>query len=452
MFMHHIQIRNFGPLQKIDLKLNGPKSSMVLIGMQASGKSTLAKTIYFCRKIKDFLVDYLTNIELFESTHRNERYLMFLKTVRKSFMGYFGTTKHMSPFTISFTYDAPIGSRKVSINLGYDTYARIVFSPQLRSDIESLINDVSDIYSDNHIPDISQSNDLSTLLKLKMKIIEIIQQHVSTNIKLFFKDEYEAVYIPAGRSLLASLSEQLVDINESQMDMAMQDFIRLIKNTKFRFGSRLPDIVKTYVKTIKGQINNVAIENAEKLIKSILKADYRNESDGEKLYYDEDHWTKLMYGSSGQQEALWILLLIFTIILDNQKVFMVIEEPEAHLFPDTQKQIVELMSLMVNSSQSEVFVTTHSPYILTSYNLLLQSAKVENNSKNKSNDVIVPRQMRIERNDFSAFIIRPIGSGTMETLIDEQTGLINASEIDIISGIINKDAERLIDLEIQYDM
>ncbi len=85
-----------------------------------------------------------------------------------------------------------------------------------------------------------------------------------------------------------------------------------------------------------------------------------------KIYFDERHWVKLMYGSSGQQEVLWILMLAFIIILEKKKSFVIIEEPEAHLFPIAQKNVVSLISLMVNSTDSRAIITTHSPYILTS--------------------------------------------------------------------------------------
>ena len=101
-----------------------------------------------------------------------------------------------------------------------------------------------------------------------------------------------------------------------------------------------------------------------------MKADYVNDSDGEKIYFDEHHWVKLMYGSSGQQEALWILMLTLIIILENRRAFVVIEEPEAHLFPIAQKDMISLIALMVNATDSQVIITTHSPYILTSLSLI----------------------------------------------------------------------------------
>lgn len=50
----------------------------------------------------------------------------------------------------------------------------------------------------------------------------------------------------------------------------------------------------------------------------MLRGDYVNESDGEKLYYSDREYVKLMYASSGQQEVLWILLLIFIRILEQR--------------------------------------------------------------------------------------------------------------------------------------
>jgi predicted ATPase len=170
------------------------------------------------------------------------------------------------------------------------------------------------------------------------------------------------------------------------------------------------------------------------------------------LYFSDKQWVKILYGSSGQQEALWILLLIFTIILQNKKVFMIIEEPEAHLYPIAQKQITELISLLVNSTGSEVFITTHSPYILTSMNVLLYSGKIENNKKVKNELAIIPKQFRISKNRFFAYKIDNTNDFCLNDLMDSDTGLIRALDIDTISAVINEETERLIDMEIKYDL
>ena len=57
--------------------------------------------------------------------------------------------------------------------------------------------------------------------------------------------------------------------------------------------------------------------------------DYTSEADEERIYFDEQHWVKLMYGFSGRQEALWILMLAFVTILENRKSFIVIGKSTA---------------------------------------------------------------------------------------------------------------------------
>ena len=116
-----------------------------------------------------------------------------------------------------------------------------------------------------------------------------------------------------------------------------------------------PEMIKDYTKTENGQINNMAVGQAYSLIQEILKRIIPVKKTGKKIYFDERHWVKLMYGSSGQQEALWILLLVFIIILENKNAFVIIEEPEAHLFPKAQRKIVNLIALMVNTTKKQSY-------------------------------------------------------------------------------------------------
>ena len=111
-----------------------------------------------------------------------------------------------------------------------------------------------------------------------------------------------------------------------------------------------------FQKTIKGQINNAAVDQAYEFIKKILKADYISENDGEKIYFDEYHWVKLMYGSSGQQEVLWILMLAFATILEKNKSLIIIEEPE-YLFLFSSHFTAERLS--DDSIQFILFLLSH---------------------------------------------------------------------------------------------
>lgn len=386
---HKILIRNFGPIKDAEIHLNN--NFQILIGSQASGKSTLCKIVYFCQKIRDYTLEFLMNSEQFTKNHKNEYFNNYLKYMTKQFIGCFGTTKHMQKFRITYLFD----EKKIEICLNNDGYVRFSFNDILKMEIYSLIEEASDMFLNR------LNNEVASIMD-NITAIGVMKRHLTEVLFSIFKNEAEIIYIPAGRSLLATMSEQLHDISVSEMDLTMQEFVKLIRATKSQFGTKIPEMVQNYTKTVKGQINNSAVTHAYELIKKILKADYVNDSDGEKIYFDEHHWVKLMYGSSGQQEALWILMLTLIIILENRRAFVVIEEPEAHLFPIAQKDMISLIALMVNATDSQVIITTHSPYILTSSNILLYSEKVENNYRGEEKPVI-PRSIRLSYHKFAAY-------------------------------------------------
>uniref|UniRef100_UPI003AB53997 AAA family ATPase n=1 Tax=Eisenbergiella sp. TaxID=1924109 RepID=UPI003AB53997 len=417
-------MRNFGPIKDAEIHLNN--NFQILIGSQASGKSTLCKIVYFCQKIRDYTLEFLMNSEQFTKNHKNEYFNNYLKYMTKQFIGCFGTTKHMQKFRITYLFD----EKKIEICLNNDGYVRFSFNDILKMEIYSLIEEASDMFLNR------LNNEVASIMD-NITAIGVMKRHLTEVLFSIFKNEAEIIYIPAGRSLLATMSEQLHDISVSEMDLTMQEFVKLIRATKSQFGTKIPEMVQNYTKTVKGQINNSAVTHAYELIKKILKADYVNDSDGEKIYFDEHHWVKLMYGSSGQQEALWILMLTLIIILENRRAFVVIEEPEAHLFPIAQKDMISLIALMVNATDSQVIITTHSPYILTSSNILLYSEKVENNYRGEEKPVI-PRSIRLSYHKFAAYKVEN-AADSLTSLMDENSHMISTDYIDKVSEITNNE-------------
>lgn len=434
--MNRIDIENFGPIRKATIDLD--KNLQVFIGAQASGKSTICKIIYFCQKIRDYTLDFLMDSEQFTENHKNEYFNNYLKYLTRQFMGCFGKTTHMQQFVINYQFN----QKQISVKLNKDGYVRFMLNAQLKNEIYGLIDNAADMFLHG-----LNSNRFGTILD-NITAIGVMKRQLRDALYLIFASDAEIIYIPAGRSLLATMSEQLHDFSITDMDLTMQEFINLIRLTKSKFGSKIPEIVKNYTKTVKGQINNTSLEQAYELIKKIFKADYTSENEGEKIYFDEHHWVKLMYGSSGQQEVLWILMLSFITILEKRRSFIVIEEPEAHLFPIAQKDVISLISLMVNATNSRVIITTHSPYILTSLNILLYSDKVENHIKS-NHKFIIPKNLRIPYHTFAVNKVESISANknNLESLLDEETHLIMTEYIDEVSSITNKELESLLNME-----
>ena len=434
--MKTIVITNFGAVKKVNVQMD--RNMQVFIGPQASGKSTIGKVIYFVRKIRDYTFEFLLDAEQFSTNHPNEYFTNYLKYLTRQFMGCFGTTKHMDAFSIQYNIN---DSTYIHIAL-VDKYVRFSMSSDLKKSVEQLITEARALF-------LRKQNERTFSFFNKFSELDTFRTELETQLFAIFDDDSEIIYIPAGRSLLASMSEQLYDIPLSQMDLTMQEFIRLTRTAKNSFNAKIPDVIERYTRTVKGQINNLAVKQAYNLIKKILHADYVNDTDGEKMYFDDEHWVELMYSSSGQQESLWILQLLFATILEQRKSFCVIEEPEAHLFPSGQRDIVNLISLMVNATQSQVIITTHSPYVLTSLNVLLYSDRIESRLKNRTADEVIPRNYRLKASGFTAYkiLIKDNERHILQSIFDNDTGLIDASYIDEVSETTNTDLEKLIALD-----
>lgn len=431
--MRHIEIYNFGPIKKLDINLD--KDLEVVIGPQASGKSTFSKTVYFCRRVRDNFSQYLVKIMNSVYWYNDELYVDFLKSIRRLFMGYFGTTKHMQQFKIVYYYDKK-KERSLTIQLGKDHFAQFAFSANMKEEICALMEQAVQIAKVSH-----ETKNLTQAFLTQSGFMEKIK----TSVNQIFCDDDMLIYIPAGRNMLAIVPDAFgtkntteaddeVQVDITQIDFITQEFIQYIRNLKTNFGSKLEDIRQNYLKTVTGQIRNQDVELACKLIRDVLRADYVNDQDGEKLYYDNEHWVKLMFGSSGQQEIVWALNIIFMIILKNEKTFLVFEEPESHLFPDSQETLAELVALMINSSKSQVMITTHSPYMLTAMNLLIYSGKEEKN--NTAENSVVRKEIRLKQGKVGAHFISK-DTGELRDIIGKSEGLIDAVAIDGISESIN---------------
>ena len=67
--------------------------------------------------------------------------------------------------------------------------------------------------------------------------------------------------------------------------------------------------------------------------------------------------------------------LLFYYLLEGKPSCIILEEPEAHLYPDSQKYMAEALATFAHVG-SQVIVTTHSPYILGEFNNLLYAAEI----------------------------------------------------------------------------
>jgi len=225
--------------------------------------------------------------------------------------------------------------------------------------------------------------------------------------------------------------------------LVTKNFIEKILSLKKLFYQDLDSIIDRHKKLSSQKIDFPRVYLAKDIILRILKGDYRIENGHEFIYLKNGKSVKINFASSGQQEALWILNSIFYFILYAKKIFLIIEEPEAHLYPFAQKDITQLLALFTNTNYNQILITTHSPYILESINNLIYAKNIYKKGKNISS---IPKELVIDFSDLNAFMIK--GGKDNYQILDKGIGQIKSEEIDRVSKFLNDEFEKLLELEL----
>ena len=126
----------------------------------------------------------------------------------------------------------------------------------------------------------------------------------------------------------------------------------------------------------------------------------------------------------------------------------IIEEPELNLFPTAQYKLVQFFIEKINRSKNTLLLTTHSPYILTSLNNLLQ-AHITGTKKGNLRKVsqLINKKSWVNPNDASAYMLLP--NGKYEDILDKKEGLIKAELIDGVSTTINNEFDELLRIDLR---
>ncbi|MEM9272432.1 MAG: AAA family ATPase, partial [Cyanobacteria bacterium P01_F01_bin.143] len=194
-------------------------------------------------------------------------------------------------------------------------------------------------------------------------------------------------------------------------------------------------------------------------VNKIICGDYIRENGLDMIqltYGSRQRKISLAHASSGQQESLPILIILSTLSFVDQRLCLVIEEPEAHLFPEAQKYMVELMSLIFNITEkrNKLFITTHSPYLLTAFNHSIQAGNVLKAINDKPPEEakklqeelfkIMPHNQIIDIEDIGVYTLK---DGKIKSIIEPENNLIDTNIIDEVSELFEEEFDELLDLE-----
>lgn len=412
--MERIVIKNFGGITELDIELG---EINVFIGKQASGKSVTVKLVYFFKTV------FASFFRIAQQNLRMEDWFIELLNI---FGKYFPKYAWENlPFEIRFYWDEEyieitnIDTLRIGVSerfLGY-----FVRTQELTR--KAKMNEYPKLPNDSNIPEVN----------IYQHFVRELQQELG---------EYagrSTLFVPAGRSFLAQLEKSiftLLDMN-NPIEIFIQQFGRYYEGIK---------------DTVLEQRNDDVwyLHFVERCSRIIGAAEYYREKGQDYLRYRDNRIVEIAHAASGQQE----LLPLLTVLRSVQRVqgngggmAFIIEEPEAHIFPSTQRELIELMSILFNKSRQPIqyLITTHSPYILTAFNNLLQAGILAEDER-VSKEVlyaIVPEEQALKRGSVAAF---EMSNGTAKSIIDTETGLIDAAYLDSVSTETAQQFDNLLDL------
>ncbi len=376
-------VRNFGPLKNIEIVL---KKYSLFIGPQGSGKSTILKLIAIFR-------DYNFVLESFKKKDSKE--LLFFENY--GLKNYFVNNNPNSNLNTYIEY------KSVNYSVIY-TQGQFIFN------------------KDSHFTKIlERENEILNKLKHDYQLIDLFNirnlKHGFSN--LFSENATNSIYIPTERFLTSLISESLSGFITSNIHIPFS----LLKFFSY-------------------------FENARILVTELnveyLKIRYKFEDNVNKVFFDDKGFLSLSDSASGYQSIIPLLLVIHYLKIGNQNNSFIIEEPELNLFPVTQKELIKEICYCTWSSNNSLVVATHSPYVLSSFSLLLFASQVANKGNNIENvKTIISEKSWINPNKFVSYYV---ADGTCNSIFNEETGLIGENELDEVSLSIGDDFDRLMQI------
>ncbi|WP_295168168.1 ATP-binding protein [uncultured Brevundimonas sp.] len=408
-----LSVEDFACIKRAELR---PSQFTVLIGPQASGKSVLAKLLHF------FNEQITRQLELAQavmpSVHlQAEIEHSFARQFPRSAWGSgkFRIHYQSGPFEITVAADRRSRSElRVELNrpliefyeqaLHAFTFAREQIKP-----------------SEEGRPTILQ---FETFWPIQNRFLSDRREIMGTD---YLRSQ---LFVPAGRAFFTTLGKTAMTLGSDVVsDSITQRFGRLITSLRD----------DTY--PLAGEVRDFSRAGG------ILGGEIVRDSEREMLRSPDGRLIPLNLMSSGQQEfyPLAVALNYAALMADGMQVF--IEEPEAHLFPTAQAELIDLLvdTVTLSRGSMRMLITTHSPYCLSKINNLLKAGALANERPELAADVeaVVPRNRWLSEDNLTAY---GIVDGVLQPLLADD-GLIDSDYLDQISSHLAGDFGQLLDVE-----
>jgi predicted ATPase len=437
-----LRVKNFGVLKDIEININ---DFTVIIGSQGEGKSLIAKLVHFFRSFFRIMISTVFSEKTFKTN--------IIKEFTEFFPPYI--IEQFDDFVIEYffpKYEDPFVIKKKTSE--QKMFLKIHEPKNMKIDLDVLKQKIIEFKENYHksgrgLPPyiFNQPIYQAALIESLARLYSIDER---SNLKKSKKDEsnyhlpfpFQSIFIPSGRAAITYLQQNIFSIMTAKVQ---------VDKLLLEYGTTLESDF-----SIDDTLTKILVQD---LFKELKIDDYRFE-ENERWVITKGQRIKIANASSGQQEAIPMILTILMYSVASEgdiKNIIIIEEPEAHLFPSTQQKFMEFLCTQYNFEWTSnkftgFFITTHSPYILSSLNNFIQAnntyetmkkkRKVKS-GKDKLRDII-HANLWLKFDSISAYLI---SDGKAVNIMNQENKLIDANVIDEISNVIANQFSQLLELE-----
>lgn len=392
--MEKLIIKNFGPISNAEIDI---KKYTLLIGDTSTGKSVIAKLICIFR---DFQLKGINNIDDFRE--ELERYAIpYLNeetTIEYFFRNNIITIQSKGGDIQFINFLRSKNLSKETVDAHYKIQEYIDKGESMNEKILDLQKKIEEVFD---------------VLKKKEPLF--------TN---FLLNSSLSLYIPAERMFFSMLGNSIAGLWANNINIS-KSFI---------------DFAAHYEK---------AKSKIQELRYSPLNFTYYNEKNEEYILFNGKK-INIKYTSSGIQAILPLIIVLQNLPKDDLDMIpsiktICIEEPEISLFPNRQKELLEYIIPIIKGIDSDIVMTTHSPYILSAFNnlILANNTAEEKPDREKEIEEIISKDKWVKYEEVSAYEVK---DGTIVSLMDEEYKSFDVNAIDKVSDRLSEQLDGLLDI------
>jgi hypothetical protein len=148
--------------------------------------------------------------------------------------------------------------------------------------------------------------------------------------------------------------------------------------------------------------------------------------------YEKNFISRLIYLAKRAEDVVYIpsgnfsLLTLQTLKESRNKLF-IIEDIDVFLHPMLHKKVVFDIAKICNEFNNSVVITTNSPYILSSFNILLLANNVMNEKNKEKIEKNIGRNTAIKFEDITAY---EVVDGVIKPFLNHENKLLDTNVID----------------------